>query len=83
MTAVTTVNNVNMVEGCEGDLVTAGRGLQLGHSEHCEHRAGGLLPHARKWFLKGVVSDGQDNWSVVTELETGDMYRAGSRSLIS
>ena len=34
---VTMVNNVNMVEGCEGDLVTAGRGLQLGHSEHCEH----------------------------------------------
>ena len=37
VTAVNTVNNVNMVEGCEGDLVTAGRGLQLGHSEHCEH----------------------------------------------
>ena len=34
---VTMVNNVNMVEGCEGDLVTAVRGLQLGHSEHCEH----------------------------------------------
>ena len=37
VTMVTMVNNVNMVEGCEGDLVTAGRGLQLGHSEHCEH----------------------------------------------
>ena len=34
---VTMVNNVNMIEGCEGDLVTAVRGLQLGHSEHCEH----------------------------------------------
>ena len=34
---VTMVNNVNMVEECEGDLVTAVRGLQLGHSEHCEH----------------------------------------------
>ena len=43
----------------------------------------GLVSHARKWFLRGVVSDGRDNWSVVTELETGDMYRAGSRSLIS
>ena len=40
MTAVNTVNNVNMLEGCEGDLVTAGRGLQLGHSEHCEHLVG-------------------------------------------
>ena len=37
VTAVNTVNNVNMVEGCEGVRVTAVRGLQLGHSEHCEH----------------------------------------------
>ena len=65
------VNNVNMIEGCEGDLVTAVRGLQLGHCEHCEHWRR-PVPHdglAGKGFLRGVVSDGQDNWSVVTELE--------------